>query len=176
MTEPIMVGMAEIKICTTPGGVLVALGLGSCIGVCAFDASAGVAGLAHIVLPNSGGQTITPGKFADTAIPLLFEKLQQEGASPKRIRVALAGGAQLFNYNGTNTRLEIGARNIEAVRAELHNRNARLIASDLGGNTGRTVHFYTTGKITVKSIGQGERELANLAIPGLDFASLRVAA
>lgn len=176
MAEPIMVGMAEVKICSTSGGVLVALGLGSCIGICAFDPDAGVAGLSHVVLPSSGGQNSSPGKFADTAVPLLIESLQREGASPRRLRIALVGGAQLFNFNGANSRLEIGARNIEAVKAELAKRNYRTIASDLGGNVGRTVHFFTTGRITVKSMGQGEKELVNLAKAEREFAGLRVAA
>lgn len=176
MADSMMVGLAEVKVCTSPGGVLVALGLGSCIGVCVYDPQTGVAGLAHIVLPSSGGETNSPGKYADTAIPLLLERVEREGAAIRRLRVALAGGAQLFNFNGSNGRLEIGARNIQAVQEILASKGMRVMASDLGGSVGRTVHFHQEGQIRVKSIGQGEKELINLSAAGLEFAGLRRAA
>src|SRR5690242_4011891 len=101
MGETLMVGMAEIKVTRSPDDVLIALGLGSCVGVCAYDAQAGVAGLAHVVLPDSASHPASAGKFANTAIPLLLEEMQKLGASLKSVRVALAGGAQLFAFNGS---------------------------------------------------------------------------
>ena len=59
----------------TPGDVLVSLGLGSCIGLALVDKRAGVAGLAHIVLPACAG-AVDPGtmhKFADHAVPALVD-------------------------------------------------------------------------------------------------------
>ena len=50
-----MVRMGELAISDTPGDVLVSLGLGSCIGLALVDKRAGVAGLAHIVLPQTAG-------------------------------------------------------------------------------------------------------------------------
>ncbi len=166
MGEAFMVGMAEIKVADRPGDVLIALGLGSCIGVCAFDAQAGVAGLAHIVLPESGGNAESAGKFADTAIPTLLDEMTRRGASLSRIRFALAGGAQLFAFHGSggipNARLEIGLRNIAAVQTELAKRRLSIIAADLGGATGRTVHLFADGRVRVKMIGQSEQELVAL--------------
>ncbi len=158
-----MVGMAEVKVTRSPEDVLIALGLGSCIGVCAYDAQARVAGLAHVVLPNSAGHEPSPGKFADTAIPLLLQEMIKLGAVVERIRVALAGGAQLFASGGQGTRLEIGSRNAAAVQAELSKRNLCILAADLGGSVGRTVNLYANGCVRVKTIGQGERELVSLA-------------
>ena len=157
-----MVGMGEIKTTTQPDDTLMALGLGSCVGVCAFDPQAGIAGLAHVVLPDSGGCADTPGKFADTAVPQLLDAMTRLGAHPARIQVALAGGAQLFAFKGGGPRLEIGLRNAEAVTACLKARNIPVMATDLGGNAGRTVHFKNDGRVRVKTIGQGERELARL--------------
>ena len=156
-----MVGMAEVKTTAKMDDTLMALGLGSCVGVCAFDAQAGIAGLAHIVLPDSGGSAETPGKFADTAVPQLLEQMARLGANVSRIRVALAGGAQLFAFKG-GPRLEIGQRNAEAVSAQLRQRNIPVVATDLGGSSGRTVHLMPNGRVRVKTIGQGERELTCL--------------
>jgi len=162
MADSLMVGMAEIKITAKHNDTLMALGLGSCVGVCAFDAQAGIAGLAHIVLPDSGGSMETPGKFADTAVPQLLEQMTRLGASVSRIKVALAGGAQLFAFKSGGPRLEIGLRNAEAVSAQLKQRNIPIMATDLGGATGRTIHLLPDGKVRVKTIGQGERELTSL--------------
>lgn len=157
-----MVGMAEVKVTRTSGDVLVALGLGSCIGICAYDPRTRIAGLAHVVLPESGDQSGTPGKFANTAVPFLLETMQSQGASLLHIYVALAGGAQLFSHQGSNTRLDIGPRNASAVLAELERRNMPIVALDVGGSAGRTVHLFSDGRVRVKAIGQGEWELAAL--------------
>src|SRR5579883_1962075 len=163
MGESLMVGMAEVKVTSSPDDTLVALGLGSCIGVCAYDPQARVAGLAHVVLPESSDRDACPGKFADTAVPLLLEMMQKKGARIERIRVALAGGAQLFAFNGSGPRLEIGPRNAAAVQAALKKQNIPVIATNVGGSVGRTVHLFADGRARVKTIGQQEQDLANLA-------------
>ena len=166
MAESLMVGMAEIKVAVTPNSLLLALGLGSCIGICAYDAEAGVAGLAHVVLPDSAGDTSRPGKFADTAIPSLLAEMVRYGAKAGRIKVALAGGAQLFAFDGSGPRLEIGARNAEAVQHALEQSHIPVVASDLGGHVGRTVNLLGNGQVRVKTIGQGDRELVSLGRAG----------
>lgn len=162
MGETLMVGMAEVKITKSPDDVLVALGLGSCIGICAYDAQARVAGMVHVVLPDSAGFEANLGKFADTAVPLLLEEMQKRGASLKNIRVALAGGAQLFAFNGSGGGLEIGPRNAAAVETHLKQRNISVLCKDVGGSVGRTVHLFADGRVRVKTIGQGERDLVAL--------------
>ncbi len=173
MGKVLVVGMAEVKVTQQPEDALMALGLGSCIGVCAYDAQAHIAGLAHVVLPDSSGQATNPGKFADTAIPLLLAEMARLGASAIRIRVALAGGAQLFAFNGSGPRLEIGPRNASAVITELKKQRIPIIATDLGGNTGRTVHLFQDGRVRVKTIGQGEQELALLGNHGVPLGGDR---
>jgi chemotaxis protein CheD len=163
-----MVGMAEVKVSRSPTGVLMVLGLGSCVGVCAYDPRVAVAGLAHIVLPQSAGNDGNrndgnQGKFADTGIPLLLEEMRQYGASPSRLRVALVGGAQLFAGAGTGTRLDIGPRNVSAVQAVLERHGIQVIATDLGGNMGRTAYLYGDGRVHVKTIGRDEKQLTHLA-------------
>ena len=69
-----MVRMGELAASAVDGDVLVSLGLGSCIGLALLDRRLGVAGLAHVVLPSSGGHA-APGsfKFADSAVPELID-------------------------------------------------------------------------------------------------------
>ena len=159
MGEAIMVGMAEVKVTRSRENVLIALGLGSCIGVCAFDPVSKVFGMAHVVLPDSGGNDTAPCKFADKAIPHIIEMMKESGASPGSIKVAIAGGASLFAFNGNGPRMDIGPRNSVAVKSALDKLAIRLSAVDVGGSAGRTVYFDGEGRIRVKTLGQGEREL-----------------
>lgn len=162
MGESLMVGMAEVKVTRTPDDILIALGLGSCVGICAYDPQTKIAGLAHVVLPDSTGHDPNPGKFADTAIPFLLNEMTNRGAARSRIRVALTGGAQLFAAAGSGPRLEIGKRNTVAVMEILKAHNIPVTETDIGGSSGRTVYLFTDGRVRVKTIGQGERDLTTL--------------
>jgi len=160
----IAVGLGEVKVSRADDDVIVALGLGSCIAICAYDHEAGVAGIAHVVLPESStANADTPGKFADTAVPALVNHMRTLGASPNRLSVAIAGGAAVFSFGGTSPRLDVGVRNAAAVEDALRKGGLRVVARDVGGKTGRTVRLMVgTGEIRVKTIGQGERELTYL--------------
>lgn len=164
MGQVVMVGMSEIKVIRGEGHVLTTLGLGSCVGICAYDACVKVAGMAHIVLPDCpNGYDDTPGKYANTAIPALVEEMRRQGALLSRIQVAIAGGAQIFSFGSAGSRLDIGSRNIASVLASLKHHQLLLIASDVGGNVGRTLYFFTEdGRVRVKTLGQGERDLVML--------------
>ncbi|HEX5780599.1 MAG TPA: chemotaxis protein CheD, partial [Solirubrobacteraceae bacterium] len=80
-TAETMVRMGELAVSRVPGHVLVSLGLGSCIGLALVDRKMGIAGLAHIVLPQSQGHgTANPRKFADLAVPDMLSELEGIGA------------------------------------------------------------------------------------------------
>lgn len=144
------VRMGEIVVSKRPGDELVARGLGSCIGLALVDRSAGVAGLAHIVLPESTETDRQPGKFADLAVPELIDRLYRAGANRRHLEAVLAGGARMFELGD----LDIGARNAEAVRKGLAASGLAVLAAETGGNRGRTMRV-TVGdcRITVKEAG-----------------------
>ena len=132
------VGMADIIVITAPA-TLVTLGLGSCIGLVLFDTIGKVAGMAHIMLPDSrdAGAVPKPGKFADTAVPRLLQELSSLGALPSNLQAKIAGGAQMFNIPGKDSGLlAVGARNIEATKKWLSHFNIPLVAEDTGGEHG----------------------------------------
>lgn len=144
--------MGEMVVSNDPNEELVALGLGSCIGLAIVDRTAGVAGLAHIVLPESNDRADQPGKFADTAIPELVAKMRKAGAFERRFETAIAGGARMFEMSGG---LDIGSRNESAVRAALAKARISVKAAQTGGNTGRTVKISVGDLlVTVRSAGQ----------------------
>jgi chemotaxis protein CheD len=144
--------MGEMVVSSDPNEELVALGLGSCIGLAVVDRTAGVAGLAHIVLPESNDRVDQVGKFADTAVPELIAKMRMVGAVERRFETAIAGGARMFEVSSG---LDIGARNEAAVRAALAKVRIPIKAAQTGGNTGRTVKISVGDLlVTVRSAGQ----------------------
>lgn len=140
------VRMGEMTVSANPTDELVALGLGSCIGLAIVDRTAGVAGLAHIVLPESHPGGAPAGKFADTAVPELLHRLRAAGAVDRRMEAAIVGGARMFEMSGA---LDIGARNDEAVRAALAGERIRLRAAETGGDQGRTMKVSVGGGVVI---------------------------
>jgi chemotaxis protein CheD len=165
LASQILVGMAEIHTLKGPG-MFTCLGLGSCIGMAALDPRSGVGGMVHVMLPElfSGKTDEKPGKFADTGVPALIASLEALGADRRHIVVAIAGGAQVFKFgSGAPSRLDIGARNRDAVEAQIKKLGLRCIAKDVGGNIGRTMTLYSdTGEVKVRTVSQEERLLCNL--------------
>lgn len=159
--EVIKVGMAEFKIASSPD-VLTTLGLGSCVGIALYDATAQMGGLAHIMLPDSTQikNNSNTAKFADTAIVELIEMLVGAGAKPHRLIAKIAGGAHMFEFKNMDDMMRIGTRNVAAVIEQLEKYDIPLLSSDTGSNYGRTVELYTeTGVFRIKTIGHGIKEI-----------------
>ena len=154
-------GMGEIRTSRDHSAVLACLGLGSCVAVCAYDPTSRVGGIAHVVLPDSRGQgKNSPGKYADTAIPLLLNELAKLGGRRSRLVVKLAGGARLGLAPALDSVFTTGSDNVAALKAALTRERIPVSAMDVGGSIGRTVRiFLDTGSVTVKSIGHEAREL-----------------
>jgi chemotaxis protein CheD len=154
-----MVRMGELAISDTPGDVLVSLGLGSCIGLALVDKRAGVAGLAHIVLPETSGnpKPEAMNKFADHAVPALVDGMVERGASRVFMQASLVGGASMFAAAG----LEVGQRNAVAVRELVAERRLNVVAEAVGGSRGRTVKVdVASGTVSVREAGGTEEVLA----------------
>lgn len=154
----ITIGISDWKVCKSPD-VLVTYALGSCVGTCLYDKTTGIAGLSHIMLPDSTAIAADHGgvnrmKFADTAIDDMLKKMVAMGASRSAITAKIAGGAVMFATK--NDKFNIGERNIAAVKAALARLRIPIIASDTGLNYGRTVFFFSyTGRVDIKSTVHG---------------------
>lgn len=157
MGNMIKVGMADLNVCKLPDS-LTTLGLGSCVGICLYDTVTKVAGMAHIMLPDSTQITRdkTPAKYADTGIDLLIKKMMALGADRNRLKAKIAGGAQMFAFNAAADSLgRVGDRNVEAVKAKLAALHIPIIAQDTGLNYGRTIQFFSEdGSLLIKSVGK----------------------
>lgn len=159
MAEMIKVGMADAKVCREPDAV-VTLGLGSCVGVALYDSTSKIAGLVHVMLPDSTQvrQNQNRAKFADTGIDYLIEMMVAKGANKGMLTAKIAGGAQMFAFSGNSDMLRVGERNVEAVKVKLRQLGIRILAEDTGLNYGRTVEFHPqTGEFVIKSVGKPVR-------------------
>jgi chemotaxis protein CheD len=153
---PVMIGIGEYHVGSEP---MMAIGLGSCIGLTIYDREHQIGAMVHIMLPDSSGRSDRPGKYADTAVPLLLGKLSEKGCRKASLVVKMAGGACMFEYFGNN--LNIGERNAVKVRAILAENHLRIVAEEVGGKSGRTVAFYPDdgGKVTVRSADGAAHEI-----------------
>jgi chemotaxis protein CheD len=153
------VRMGEIAVTADPEQELVARGLGSCVGVVMLDPEAGVAGLAHVVLPEGAHDPSedAPAKYADRAVPEMVQRMRAAGASPHRLRVALVGGASMFPAGRP---LDIGPRNQNAVREALAQAKLHCEAAALGGDRGRTLRVrLDDAGVTSTSAGETPTQL-----------------
>ncbi|MFQ5462312.1 MAG: chemotaxis protein CheD [Phycisphaerae bacterium] len=144
------IGIAAVKVVKKPERIRTVLG--SCIGVAVYDSVAGIGGMAHVILPDSTEGSGDPGKFADTAVDMLIEKLIEAGSVHKRLAAKIVGGAQMF---GNKVCSGLGQRNAEAVKARLNHHTVQLVASAVGGGKGRKMQLDpATGEVHVAIIGQ----------------------
>ncbi|BBN98680.1 chemotaxis protein CheD [Sporolactobacillus terrae] len=141
----IHVGISEIKFAIHPES-LKTLGLGSCVGVVIYHQQTQTAGMAHVMLPDSSFARSTiypPGKYADTAIPMLVTKLTEYYHCPiSELKAKMAGGAEMFRTTRVLSMESIGKRNIEAVKAQLSDFHIPIISEEIGKDYGRTVEFF----------------------------------
>jgi len=159
--EQIVVGMADCRIGDAPGQVLATYALGSCIGLAVHDATAGVGGLLHFMLPDSAidlnRSRDNPWMLADTGIPMMLARVFALGASKRRLTVRAAGGASMMDRENV---FDIGRRNYLAMRKILWKAGVMVHGEAVGGVRSRTVRLEIgTGKFLIQEAGE-VRELA----------------
>lgn len=155
----VRVGISDVKFAQAPQLIRTS-GLGSCVGVVIYDEKVKVAGLAHVMLPDSTlskQAQLNPFKFADTAIPYVIEKLREMGARKFALKAKVAGGAQMFQFETNSPMMRIGPRNVEAVFEQLESNRIPVLAKCVGGNSGRTIQFNPeTGALFIRTVNKGE--------------------
>lgn len=153
----VKVGIADLNLVMYPEKIMT-IGLGSCIGIALYDKTLKVAGLAHIMLPDSTQfKNVTqPLKFADLAIPILIEKMLEKGCKKRNLVAKIAGGASMFNFSDKSMVSDIGSRNAEAVKKVLSKEGIPILAENTGGNKGRTMILDSeNGTVLLKIVGEG---------------------
>lgn len=173
--KEIVVGLSDCRVSNDPASVLVTHALGSCVAVAIHDPAAGVAGLLHLMLPESAldpaKASARPYQFADTGIPLLFHAAYALGAEKKRLTVRLVGGAQVLDpvagvaagagSKSDNLLFNIGKRNHLACRKILWAAGVMIHGEEVGGTISRTVRLEPDGgRLWWTTPGSPPREIA----------------
>ncbi len=161
MNNKIKVGMADASVCRPPD-VITTLGLGSCVGIVLYDPVTKIAGLVHVMLPDSTKiiNNSNKYKFVDTGVDTLIQDMAALGAITRNIVSKIAGGAQMFTFVNNLEMMRIGERNVEATKEKLDTLRIPLLAEDTGANYGRTIEFNPdTGLLHIKSVGKELRIL-----------------
>ncbi len=151
-TAPTLVPMGEFAVAANVGR-LAALGLGSCVAVLMHDAERRVGGLVHVLLPSQSHSRIRdkPARSAETAVPLLVEKVLEAGGVRDHIVGRLIGGACMFADLMASGKVHIGERNLAACRLALSAQNIPVVAEAVGGESSRSVWFdIENGVVTVR--------------------------
>lgn len=126
--------------------------VGSCVAICLWDATTGVGGMNHYVLPECPGPAMASVRFAGIACQRLLERLMELGASSRSLQARVVGGACLisaFRERGTH----LGAQNVDAGLAFLREEGIRIAQLDTGGSRGRKIVFRTSdGAISIQPL------------------------
>lgn len=151
------VGIGAMGVTNDPDSALVTHDLGSCIAVCVHDPVARIAGLLHYLLPLSRERApaavFRAEMYADTGVPLLFERVYALGGVKSRLKVKVVGGATISRAVSASTAMPIGTRNHVILRKMFWQNQVIIAAEDVGGTEARSVHLDTgTGIVTVKTL------------------------
>ncbi len=140
--------------------VLVTLGLGSCVAVALYDATARAGGLVHLLLPSPAlaRDRSNPARFPETAVPLLLAEMAKVGARPDRIAARLVGGASMFGtgLGAAGGPPGMGERNVAAARLALAAARIPVAGEDVLQHHGRSVYVsLPDGRIEVRTVARG---------------------
>ncbi|MCG8550287.1 MAG: chemotaxis protein CheD [Desulfobacterales bacterium] len=156
-----IVGVADMKVSNNPTDDVITYSLGSCIGLVIYDPVARAGGILHYMLPESAidkeKASKKPFMFADTGIPRLFKAAYAMGAKKPRIRIFVAGGAEILDQNGF---FNIGKRNYLALKKMFFKNKVMIDKQEVGGNINRTIRIeIASGDIFMKTSGSKEVKL-----------------
>ena len=137
--------------------------LGSCVAACLHDPLAGVGGMNHFLLPGQMGRERQPAaeRAGVHLMELLVNGLLKLGAGRDRLQAKLFGGAKTMIGLA-----DIGAANAAFARQFLSWEGIPVVASSLGGTTGRRIQFWpATGRARQNFMAGQVSETFTAAMP-----------
>ncbi|MEI7552888.1 MAG: chemotaxis protein CheD [Verrucomicrobiota bacterium] len=151
--QRVVIGVGDLAVSNNAQITLSTYALGSCVAVAVYDAQAKVAGVLHLMLPDSqlspDKAAAQPAMFADTGLPLLFRSVIGLKAERARLRVFVAGGACVLT--GPDS-FKIGDRNVRATLDYLARQRFAVPSPAVGGTVNRTLHLDVgSGTLTLKT-------------------------
>jgi len=138
-----------------PSDVIITHALASCVAVTAYCRTKKAAGMIHIALPKTSGNSSVhrEGYFAEIGLPLFLERFTSDyNCVWGEFDLRIYGGANSINGNDV---FDIGSKNLLSIKKILNNYslNYRIVAT--GGYVSRTIEL---------SVSSGEIKLSELPI------------
>jgi chemotaxis protein CheD len=148
----------EMRVATAPARLAIH-GLGSCVAVFVYDPGTRVGGLAHILLPAPPrGGPAHAGRYATTAVEAVVAESIRLGAARTALLAKITGGSRMFAWDTRTERPTVGDKNVEAALAALRSAGVAIIATDVGGDHGRTVVAdLVDGSLTITTVRRGSK-------------------
>lgn len=138
ITKTITVVQGDYAVSSDPATVLSTV-LGSCVAVCLFDRGAGVGGMNHFLLAETGSATGDDLRYGVNAMELLVNELLRAGAERNKLSAKLFGGARMTEHAS-----DIGQSNARFARDFLAREGIACLSQSLGGVLARRVQFTPT--------------------------------
>ena len=153
----VVVGIGAIAARRADRGQIITHALGSCLGIVVYDPHARVGAMLHAQLPlaqlNPGLAQQHPERFVDLGIALLFKAASELGANRRRLRVTVAGAANMTVT--TNDLFNIATRNLTVMRKVFWQQGVLVAGEDTGGISPRTMSLQLeSGETMIESQGR----------------------
>jgi len=148
----------ELRVAESPARLSIH-GLGSCVAVFVYDPRARVGGMAHVLLPGPPKDPDAPsGRYATSAVAAVVEESIRLGAKRAALHAKVTGGSRMFAYDAAKDRPTVGDKNVEAVLGALRRAGVAIVATDVGGEHGRTVVAdLEDGSLTITTVRGGSK-------------------
>jgi chemotaxis protein CheD len=158
MTRAKSLRAGELRVAEAPARLSIH-GLGSCVAVFVYDPAKRVGGMAHVLLP-APPKNATPhgGRYATTAVAAMVDESVRMGAKRSALLAKVTGGSRMFSYDAGKDRPTVGDKNVEAVLRALQEAGVEIVATDVGGDCGRTVVAdLQDGSLTIITLRGGSK-------------------
>ncbi len=133
--------------------------LGSCVAVCMTDATAGVGGMNHFLLPQRDGKAGESFRYGAYSMELLINGLLKRGARKDRLVAKVFGGASM-----NSSLRDIGASNAAFAKEFLANEAIPCIGESVGGTSARRIRFWPASGQASQFLVPGTVEPASASV------------
>ena len=129
--------------------VIISTLLGSCVAACLWDEQNRVVGMNHFLLAHRRYAKNEPvchteaGKYGIHSMELLINEMMKLGAHRENLRAKAFGGASVLDISRRDNFSCVGEVNSRFIVEFLQTDGIPLVASDLGGDVGRVIHFVS---------------------------------
>jgi chemotaxis protein CheD len=129
--------------------------LGSCVAACIRDPAAGLGGMNHFLLPQTGedaGPASRSARYGSYAMELLINQLLRSGAQRKTLEAKVFGGGNVMPGLRTSG---VGQSNARFIVDYLGKEGIPVAAQDLLDECARKIYYFpATGRVLVKKLRQ----------------------